>query len=166
MAPSRTHRGHVLHNGANAGHPHRTHSCTKGTGVAHTDRRHRSAVVGPAVTKVHRHGSPGRGVGTIRDVTILGNMTVREHFYRWDELQRITFTANRHHPTPVSAIRRGLPRRGHPRRVPTHLDRGDGTSITPGNSRTRQRRPPNLHRPPDQRTDTADRVPSPTRGPN
>nr|WP_271211716.1 SRPBCC family protein [Rhodococcus wratislaviensis] len=49
--------------------------------------------MGPAVTKVHRHGSPGRGVGTIRDVTILGNMTVREHFYRWDELQRITFTA-------------------------------------------------------------------------
>lgn len=45
----------------------------------------------PAVTKAEWSGQP-RGVGTIREVTIGGLVTVRERFYRWDVNERATFT--------------------------------------------------------------------------
>lgn len=45
----------------------------------------------PAVTKSVWSGEP-RGVGTIREVTIGGVVTVRERFYRWNVNERATFT--------------------------------------------------------------------------
>uniref|UniRef100_UPI003D8E6D1D SRPBCC family protein n=1 Tax=Gordonia sp. B7-2 TaxID=3420932 RepID=UPI003D8E6D1D len=40
------------------------------------------------------HWEPGpRGVGAIREVTLGGFLTVREEFYRWDEGERMTFSA-------------------------------------------------------------------------
>ncbi|WP_066910262.1 SRPBCC family protein [Millisia brevis] len=56
----------------------------------------------PAVTKAVWSGQP-RGVGTTREVTIGGVVTVRERFYRWDVNERATFTV-------LSANRPGIRR--------------------------------------------------------
>ncbi|KQY57112.1 MULTISPECIES: SRPBCC family protein [unclassified Nocardioides] len=46
---------------------------------------------GPGATKVRWQGERPYGVGTIREVTVGGAVTVREKFYRWDENERMTF---------------------------------------------------------------------------
>jgi hypothetical protein len=40
-----------------------------------------------------RWGAPPLGVGTVREVTLAGLLTVCELFFRWDEGQRYTFSA-------------------------------------------------------------------------
>lgn len=46
---------------------------------------------GPGATACRWTGGKPYGVGTIREVTVAGVVTVREHFYRWDEGKRMTF---------------------------------------------------------------------------
>lgn len=46
----------------------------------------------PAVTEA-RWASASRGVGAIREVTLGGVLGVKEHFYRWDKNERMTFSA-------------------------------------------------------------------------
>ena len=46
---------------------------------------------GPGATACRWTGGKPYGVGTIREVTVAGVVTVREHFYRWDEGTRMTF---------------------------------------------------------------------------
>lgn len=48
----------------------------------------------PGVTQAEWDGSVTRGVGAVRNVTLLGAATVEERFYRWDENRRMTFTAD------------------------------------------------------------------------
>lgn len=46
---------------------------------------------GPGATACRWTGGKPYGVGTVREVTVAGVVTVREHFYRWDEGKRMTF---------------------------------------------------------------------------
>jgi Polyketide cyclase / dehydrase and lipid transport len=46
---------------------------------------------GPGATACTWTGGKPYGVGTVREVTVAGVVTVREQFYRWDEGQRMTF---------------------------------------------------------------------------
>lgn len=46
----------------------------------------------PAVTEA-RWATTTRGVGAIREVTLGGILRVKEHFYRWDKNERMTFSA-------------------------------------------------------------------------
>lgn len=46
---------------------------------------------GPGVTAMRWTGGRPYGVGTVREVTVGGVVTVREQFYRWDEGSRMTF---------------------------------------------------------------------------
>ncbi|MCW2779919.1 MAG: hypothetical protein JWR35_368 [Marmoricola sp.] len=46
---------------------------------------------GAGVTKMQWLGPKPRGVGTVREVTLGGVLTVREQFYRWDEGKRKSF---------------------------------------------------------------------------
>lgn len=46
---------------------------------------------GAGVTKMQWLGPDPKGVGTVREVTIAGAVSVREHFYRWDEGKRKSF---------------------------------------------------------------------------
>jgi Polyketide cyclase / dehydrase and lipid transport len=47
----------------------------------------------PLVTKVRWTSPRPFGVGTTREVTLLGLLTAREQYYRWEEGRRKTFTA-------------------------------------------------------------------------
>ncbi|MGX7729076.1 SRPBCC family protein [Rhodococcus sp. 2H158] len=47
----------------------------------------------PVVTAVQWDHTTPRGVGTIRNVTLLGSTTIKERFYRWDHERRMTFSA-------------------------------------------------------------------------
>jgi hypothetical protein len=46
---------------------------------------------GPGATASRWVGDRPYGVGTVREVTVGGVVTVREQFYRWDEGERMTF---------------------------------------------------------------------------
>ena len=46
---------------------------------------------GPGATACRWTGGKPYGVGTVREVTVARVVTVREHFYRWDEGTRMTF---------------------------------------------------------------------------
>lgn len=46
---------------------------------------------GPGATRVRWRGERPFGVGTVREVTVAGVVTVHERFYRWDENERMTF---------------------------------------------------------------------------
>lgn len=46
---------------------------------------------GPGASACRWTGGKPYGVGTVREVTVAGVVTVREHFYRWDEGKRMTF---------------------------------------------------------------------------
>lgn len=46
---------------------------------------------GPGATACRWTGGKPYGVGTVREVTVAGVVTVREQFYRWDEGKRMTF---------------------------------------------------------------------------
>lgn len=46
----------------------------------------------PAVTGTRWEGEP-RGIGTLREVTVLGRLGLRDRYYRWDENFRMTFSA-------------------------------------------------------------------------
>ncbi len=46
---------------------------------------------GPGATKVRWIGERPFGVGTVRELTIAGAVTVHEQFYRWDEGKRKSF---------------------------------------------------------------------------
>ncbi|HET8993470.1 MAG TPA: alpha/beta hydrolase fold domain-containing protein [Rhodococcus sp. (in: high G+C Gram-positive bacteria)] len=48
----------------------------------------------PGVTQTKWDVSTVRGVGAVRNVTLLGAATVEERFYRWDENRRMTFSAS------------------------------------------------------------------------
>jgi hypothetical protein len=46
---------------------------------------------GPGASACRWTGGKPYGVGTVREVTVAGVVTVREHFYRWEEGKRMTF---------------------------------------------------------------------------
>ncbi|MFI1168681.1 SRPBCC family protein [Streptomyces sp. NPDC020801] len=56
-----------------------------------------------AFTSLRWDSSPPFGVGTVREITLLGVFTVRERFFRWDDGRRYTFSV-------VEASRPGLRR--------------------------------------------------------